>query len=161
MRATSPHLTSPHLTSPSPPLPSPSPPLTLASPPLTLTSPHPPLTLIAYAQATHLIKTEPMQREDKELQAEARGRRLGASGRLTILQMLMAGTIEEAAYESLEETRKQLEGSEARGESSKKVGKRPRTVEADDGTQLAMLSALKLLRPPDDEDEDQAGESDV
>ena len=30
-------------------------------------------------EATHLIKTEPIAREDKERQAEARGRRLGAS----------------------------------------------------------------------------------
>ena len=36
--------------------------------------------------------------QDKEKQAEARGRRLGASGQLQIVQMFMAKTIEEAQH---------------------------------------------------------------
>jgi len=58
-------------------------------------------------EATHLIKTEPIARDDKERQAEARGRRLGACGRLQIVQMMMAGTIEEATYDELAEARRQ------------------------------------------------------
>lgn len=73
--------------------------------------------------ATHLVKTEPMARADKECQAEARGRRLGASGRLQIVQMFMTRTVEEAQYER----------------------KRKRETN-DDDSQLAILNSLRLLR---------------
>ena len=62
-------------------------------------------------EATHLIKTEPMARRDKELQAEARGRRLGDTSSLHIVQLLMAGTIEEATYDSLRKARQQQQQS--------------------------------------------------
>ena len=101
-------------------------------------------------------------REDKEQQAEARGRRLGAAGRLQIVQLLMAGTVEEAVFESLAETRTQQgsaderakkalkgKGGKAGGKAGgKPSGKRPRAAEEpqDDGRQAATLNALKLLR---------------
>ena len=117
-------------------------------------------------EATHLIKTEPMARRDKELQAEARGRRLGAApGQLQIVQMMMEGTIEEATHEALVEARCQREAAVADAGTSashaahaptkqKAGGKRRRAEEskgADEeeeriGKQAAMLNQLKLLR---------------
>jgi len=100
-------------------------------------------------EATHLIKTEPMAREDKELQAEARGRRLGSGGQLQIVQCLMEGTVEEAVHASLAEMRQRHRGQEHSGRSSRE-GKRARAAgaeeSADEAGQAAMLNSLKLLR---------------
>jgi hypothetical protein len=122
-------------------------------------------------EATHLIKTEPIVRHDKEKQAEARGRRLGDRGRLQIVQMLMSDTIEEATFDAIVDARSRAadeagggggSGSgaasssaaasrEADGENRK--GKRPRAADdADEGRQAAMLNALKLLRNGDDDE---------
>ena len=113
-------------------------------------------------EATHLIKTEPIVRDDKERQAEARGRRLGASGRLQIIQMLMASTIEQATMETLAEARK-LTAEKSRGaagtsrDDAERGAKRERDaadVDASDeadGKQAALLNSLKLLRHDEDQ----------
>lgn len=53
------------------------------------------------AMATHAYQFEPILREDKEKQAQARGQRLGGARKLEIVQLLMAGTIEEKQYDDL------------------------------------------------------------
>lgn len=109
-------------------------------------------------------------------QAEARGRRLGASGKLQIVQLLVKATIEEAVHAQLAEARKSVEdgkkqsltaeagagtsaeharSSAGGGATSQRVaGKRPRVEpeskakkdEVEDGKQATMLNKLKLLR---------------
>ena len=69
------------------------------------------------AQATHNYQVEPILREDKEKQAQARGQRLGGSRKLEIVQLLMAGTIEEQQYNELDETRKLLLGKKKVGDT--------------------------------------------
>ena len=105
----------------------------------------------------HLIKTEPILREDKELQAEARGRRLGASSRLQIIQMLMASTIEAATMEKIAAARRQQprpEGGALAGEGSSSIiavdergAKRGREDgDEEESKQATLLNSLKLIR---------------
>ena len=83
-------------------------------------------------EATHLIKTEPITRRDKEQQAEARGMRLGSSGKLKIVSMLMRGTIEEAMHEGLLRKRAREEAGGVAQDGA--------------GGSAALLNGLKLLR---------------
>ena len=100
-------------------------------------------------EATHLIKTEPMAREDKELQAEARGRRLGASSQLHIVQLLMDGTIEEATYNQTAESRTKAGAASGFGQDRKRRLAASDEREQSNGQQAAMLNSLKLLRHED------------
>lgn len=132
-------------------------------------------------EATHLIKTEPMARRDKELQAEARGRRLGDTSSLHIVQLLMAGTIEEATYDSLRKARQQPQQSPSRRPesfggavgasdgaeaSSSDIATSPspskkrsraevekEVKEDNDRRQAALLNSLKLLREAEPEED--------
>lgn len=118
--------------------------------------------------ATHAFQIEPILREDKEKQAQARGQRLGGARKLEIVQLLMAGTIEEkqyahtpafrprvcvtydipracnGRYSDLDELRERAAGKK-KGDAAELIGK-----------QATMLNALKLLRPeaPDTDYED-------
>ena len=83
-------------------------------------------------EATHLIKTEPIARRDKEQQAEARGMRLGSAGKLKIVSMLMRGTIEEAMHEGLLTKRAREEAGGVAQDGA--------------GGSAALLNGLKLLR---------------
>ena len=63
------------------------------------------------------------------------------------MQLAMAGTIEEAMLQSLDETRQRQKGRERA--DRRRAGKRAREreqEEVDDGRQAAMLNGLKLLR---------------
>ena len=86
---------------------------------------------------THMFIFEPILREDKELQAEARGSRLGGHRSLEIIQLLVAGTIEEHQYDELVNIRARRAG---------KRGGKKFAAECE-GEQARMLSELKLLRP--------------
>ena len=94
--------------------------------------------------ATHLLKLEPMAREDKEQQAEARGTRMGGTSKLEILQLLMEGTVEEVMHRNLQQER--AEGGAAkrrRGDDA---------AEQAEGMQARLLNSLKLLRPSGDQE---------
>ena len=91
-------------------------------------------------EATHLIKLEPMRREDKEQQAEARGTRMGGTTSLQIVQLLMRGTIEEALHAQIDEERQQV-AKRQRGGGATGSG----TEQVEEGKQARLLNSLKLL----------------
>ena len=93
--------------------------------------------------ATHLYQVEPIHRRDKEQQARARGQRLGGNRQLEIVQLLVAGSIEEEQYRNLDEIRARRERK-----------KRPKPEEFM-GEHVSLLKQCKLLRPTEDEDEDE------
>jgi len=108
-------------------------------------------------EATHLIKLEPMRREDKEQQAEARGTRMGGTTSLQIVQLLMRGTIEEALHAQIDEERQQGAATKRQRGGGSGGGSGDVVEPAEEGKQARLLNSLKLLRPPEVEEEQAGG----
>ena len=73
---------------------------------------------------------------------------MGGTSRLEILQLLMAGTVEEQLHADLQRQRAEPAAAEAR-ERRRGAGEDGGAEHAE-GMQARLLNALKLLRPADD-----------